>query len=147
MIAGNAGILVSRVLYTKRGESKHFTIIDAGMNDLMRPTLDDAHHEIWPVAEPLPGAKQIVTDVVGPVCETGDYFALARTLPELADGDLVALMTAGAYGAVLASTYNSRLLVPEVMVSGDRYAVVRPRPSYEDMLEAEMIPGWIAVQW
>jgi diaminopimelate decarboxylase len=143
MIAGNAGILVARVLYTKRGESKHFTIVDAGMNDLMRPTLYEAHHEILPVAEPDPGTKQIVTDLVGPVCETGDYFALSRSLPELRAGDLVALMTAGAYGAVLASTYNSRLLVPEVMVSGDDYAVVRPRPGYEAMLEADRIPAWI----
>jgi diaminopimelate decarboxylase len=143
MIAGNAGILVSRVLYVKRGADKTFTIIDAAMNDLMRPTLYEAHHEILPVAEPSPGTQSIVTDVAGPVCETGDYFALARKLPELRPGDLVAVMTAGAYGAVLASEYNSRLLVPEVLVSGDRFAVTRPRPSYEDMLAAERLPGWL----
>jgi diaminopimelate decarboxylase len=143
MIAGNAGILVSRVLYVKRGADKTFTIIDAAMNDLMRPTLYEAHHEILPVAEPSSGMQTIVTDVAGPVCETGDYLALARKLPELRPGDLVAVMTAGAYGAVLASGYNSRLLVPEVLVSGDRFAVTRPRPSYEDMLAAERLPGWL----
>jgi len=128
MIAGNAGILVARVLYVKRGASKTFTIVDAAMNDLMRPTLYEAYHEILPIMEPAPGTPVIVTDVAGPVCETGDYLALARELPELRDGDLIAVMTAGAYGAVLASEYNSRLLVPEVLVAGDRYAVTRPRP-------------------
>ncbi|MBM3543602.1 MAG: diaminopimelate decarboxylase [Alphaproteobacteria bacterium] len=143
MIAGNAGILVSRVLYVKRGADKTFTIIDAAMNDLMRPTLYEAHHEILPVVEPMPGTQALVTDVAGPVCETGDYLALARKLPELRPGDLIAVMTAGAYGAVLASEYNSRLLVPEVLVAGDRFAVTRPRPSYEDMLAAERLPGWL----
>ena len=143
LIAANAGILVSRVLYVKHGEPKTFTIIDAAMNDLIRPTLYDAYHEIWPVAEPAPGAPSITSDVVGPVCETGDYLALGRTLPELHAGDLIAVMTAGAYGAVLSSQYNSRLLVPEVLVAGDRFAVTRPRPSYGDMLAAERLPGWL----
>jgi diaminopimelate decarboxylase len=143
MIAGNAGILVSRVLYVKQGGAKTFTIIDAAMNDLLRPTLYEAYHEIWPVTEPLPGTPTIVTDVVGPVCETGDYVALGRSLPELHPGDLLAVMTAGAYGAVLASEYNSRPLVPEVLVAGNRYAVTRPRPSYEAMLAAETLPDWL----
>jgi diaminopimelate decarboxylase len=143
MIAGNAGILVSRVLYVKRGVSKIFTIVDAAMNDLMRPTLYEAYHEILPVTEPEPGTPSIVTDVVGPVCETGDYLALARSLPELQAGDLISVMTAGAYGAVLASEYNSRLLVPEVLVAGNRYSVTRPRPSYDDMLAKERLPNWL----
>jgi diaminopimelate decarboxylase len=143
MIAGNAGILVSRVLYVKAGASKSFTIVDAAMNDLIRPTLYDAHHEILPVAAPEQGAPMVVTDIVGPVCETGDYLALARALPELKSGDLISVMTAGAYGAVLASEYNSRLLVPEVLVSGNRYCVTRPRPSYGDMLAKERLPEWL----
>jgi diaminopimelate decarboxylase len=143
MIAGNAGILVARVLYVKRGASKTFTIVDAGMNDLMRPTLYEAYHEILPVLEPKPGTPKAVTDVAGPVCETGDYLALARTLPELRPGDLISVMTAGAYGAVLASEYNSRLLVPEVLVSGKDYCVTRPRPSYKDMLARERLPDWL----
>lgn len=143
MIAGNAGILVARVLYVKRGASKTFTIIDAGMNDLIRPTLYEAYHEIVPVMEPATGTPSVVTDVAGPVCETGDYFALARDLPELQAGDLISVMTAGAYGAVLASEYNSRLLVPEVLVSGNRYSVTRPRASYDDMLAKERLPDWL----
>ena len=143
MIAGNAGILVSRVLYVKGGASKTFTIVDAAMNDLIRPTLYDAHHEILPVAAPEQDARTVVTDIVGPVCETGDYLALARALPELKAGDLISVMTAGAYGAVLASEYNSRLLVPEVLVSGNRYCVTRPRPSYGDMLAKERLPEWL----
>jgi len=143
MIAGNAGILVSRVLYVKGGASKMFTIVDAAMNDLIRPTLYDAHHEILPVTAPEQGAPTVVTDIVGPVCETGDYLALARALPELKSGDLISVMTAGAYGAVLASEYNSRLLVPEVLVSGNRYCVTRPRPGYGDMLAKERLPEWL----
>jgi len=143
MIAGNAGILVARVLYVKRGASKTFTIVDAAMNDLMRPTLYEAYHEILPVMEPAPGTPMIVTDVAGPVCETGDYLALARALPELRAGDLISVMTAGAYGAVLASEYNSRLLVPEVLVAGNRHSVTRPRPSYDDMLGKERLPNWL----
>jgi len=143
MIAGNAGILITRVLYVKRGASKIFTIIDAAMNDLLRPTLYDAHHEILPVKEPEPGTLVVVTDVAGPVCETGDYLALARPLPQLQAGDLISVMTAGAYGAVLASEYNSRLLVPEVLVAGNRYCVTRPRPDYDDMLAKERLPDWL----
>jgi diaminopimelate decarboxylase len=143
MIAGNAGILVSRVLYVKPNQTKTFTIVDAGMNDLIRPTLYEAHHQILPLVEPTPETPTRITDVVGPVCETGDYLALQRPLPELHAGDLIAVMTAGAYGAVQASQYNSRLLVPEVLVSGDRYCVTRPRPSYTDMLAAERLPEWI----
>jgi len=143
LIAANAGILVARVLYVKRGEPKTFIIVDAAMNDLIRPTLYEAYHEIWPVADPAPGAAMMTSDVVGPVCETGDYLALDRALPELRSGDLIAVMTAGAYGAVIASQYNSRLLVPEVLVAGDRYAVTRPRPHYGDMLAAERLPDWL----
>jgi diaminopimelate decarboxylase len=145
LIAANAGVLVARVLYVKQGEPKTFTIVDAAMNDLIRPTLYDAYHEIWPVVEPAPDTPTIVTDVVGPVCETGDYLALERPLPKLSAGDLVAVMTAGAYGAVLASEYNSRLLVPEVLVSGDRFAMTRPRPSFEAMLAAERLPDWLSL--
>ncbi len=143
MIAGNAGILVARVLYVKRGADKVFTILDAGMNDLIRPTLYDAFHDIWPVDAARRAGPAVVTDVVGPVCETGDFFAHARALPELKEGDLVAIMTAGAYGAVQSSTYNSRLLVPEVLVDGPRWAVTRPRPGYDAMLAAERLPGWL----
>ena len=143
MIAGNAGILVTRVLYVKQGVDQTFNIVDAGMNDLIRPTLYDAYHEIVPVIEPAPGTPSIVTDVVGPVCETGDYLALARSLPELRAGDLICVMTAGAYGAVLASEYNSRLLVPEVLVAGNRYSVTRPRPGYDDILARERLPNWL----
>jgi diaminopimelate decarboxylase len=143
LIAANAGVLVSRVLYVKHGEPKTFTIVDAAMNDLVRPTLYGAYHEIWPVAEPAPNAGLTTSDVVGPVCETGDYLALDRALPELKAGDLIAVMTAGAYGAVLASQYNSRLLVPEVLVAGGHYTVTRPRPSHGDMLAAERLPDWL----
>ena len=143
LIAGNAGILVSRVIYVKQGASRAFTIVDAAMNDLLRPTLYEAYHEIWPVAEAKLEAPKVVTDVAGPICETGDYLALARSLPQLDSGDLIAVMTAGAYGAVLASEYNSRLLVPEVLVAGSDYCVTRPRPSYEDMLAAEILPDWL----
>ena len=127
LIVGNAGILVTRVLYVKRAEAKTFVIVDAGMNDLIRPTLYEAHHDIRPVREAPPGTPRIVADVVGPVCESGDFLALDRALVEPAPGDLLAVMTAGAYGAVQAGTYNTRPLVAEVMVNGDRFAVVRPR--------------------
>ena len=143
LIAANAGILVTRVLYVKRGEGKTFVVVDAGMNDLIRPTLYDAYHAIRPVAEPQPGTRRVVADVVGPVCESGDYLALARELPEVAPGDLLAVMTAGAYGAVQASTYNTRLPAPEVLVHGPRYAVVRPRPSYEELIGQDQMPEWL----
>lgn len=143
LIAGNAGVLVARVLYVKAGAAKTFTIVDAAMNDLVRPTLYDAYHDIWPVTEAARARPLAVTDVVGPVCETGDYLALDRALPALEEGELIAVMTAGAYGAVQSSAYNSRLLVPEVLVHGDRFAVVRPRPAYEDMIAAERLPEWL----
>jgi len=127
MIVGNAGILVSRVIYWKQGEAKNFLIVDAAMNDLIRPTLYEAYHEILPVTEPSANAPWVSADVVGPVCESGDYLALDRRLPQLKEGDLVAVMTAGAYGAVQASTYNTRALIPEVLVREGEYALVRPR--------------------
>src|SRR5215471_11352327 len=121
MIVGNVGILVARVVYVKHGDGKNFIIIDAAMNDLIRPTLYEAHHDILPVRQAAKGAPTILADVVGPVCETGDYLALDRKLPELKAGDLLAIMTAGAYGAVQAGSYNTRPLVPEVLVKDDRY--------------------------
>jgi diaminopimelate decarboxylase len=143
MIAGNAGILVTKVIYVKEGAGKRFVIVDAAMNDLIRPTLYDAYHEIKPVAEPKVGGIRMVADVVGPVCETGDYLAHDRSLPPVKPDDLLAVMTAGAYGAVQASTYNTRLLVPEVMVKGDDFAVVRARPSYEELIGLDRIPEWL----
>lgn len=144
LIVGNAGILVSTVEYVKTGDAKTFVIVDAGMNDLIRPTLYEAHHEIRPVIEPLPGAEQSVVDVVGPVCETGDYLALSRSMPAVRSGDLVAVFSAGAYGAVQASTYNTRPLVPEVLVDGDAWHVVRDRPSYDAMIGLDSLPPWLA---
>ena len=143
LIAGNAGILVTRVIYEKRGDDRAFLILDAAMNDLIRPTLYDAFHDIRPVTEPADGAERIVYDVVGPVCETGDFFAKGRDLPRLKAGDLVAIMSAGAYGAVQASTYNTRPLIPEVMVHGGDFAEVRARPSYDAILKQDMIPAWL----
>jgi len=140
MIVGNAGVLVSRVLYVKRGEEKEFLIVDAGMNDLIRPALYDAYHAIEPV-RPRSGEARIY-DVVGPVCETGDRFAKARALAPMQAGDLVAFLSAGAYGAVQASQYNSRPLVPEVLVEGERYAIIRKRPAYDEMLAGERNPQW-----
>ncbi len=143
MITANAGILVTRVIYTKPGEGKTFVIVDAGMNDLIRPTLYDAHHEIWPVREARPEAEATLADIVGPVCETGDFFARNRRIMPVAAGDLLAIMTAGAYGAVQSSSYNTRPLVPEVLVSGTAHAIVRARPSYEEMLRAESLAPWL----
>ncbi len=143
MIAANAGILVTRVLYTKTGAAKSFTVVDAGMNDLIRPTLYEAWHDIIPVDEALSDAPGQITDIVGPVCETGDYLALDRKLPEYSAGDLMAVLTAGAYGAVQSSTYNTRLLIPEVLVKGDQYALIRTRPTFDDMLGRDKIPDWL----
>jgi diaminopimelate decarboxylase len=143
LISANAGILVTRVLYRKAGEGKTFVIVDAGMNDLIRPTLYDAYHAIKPVAEPAPGAARILADVVGPVCESGDYLALDRELPLVDPGDLLAVMTAGAYGAVQGGTYNTRLLAPEVLVRGAEAAIVRPRPSYHELIGLDRLPGWL----
>jgi diaminopimelate decarboxylase len=141
LIAGNAGILVTRVLYVKKAEQKTFVIVDAAMNDLVRPTLYEAHHEIAPV-RPHP-APTIVADIVGPVCETGDFLALSRSLPEPRPGDLLAIMSAGAYGAVQAGTYNSRLLVPEILVKGDDFAVIRPRGTYDQLIGLDKLPPWL----
>jgi diaminopimelate decarboxylase len=143
MIVGNAGILVTRVIYVKHGAGRVFTIVDGAMNDLIRPTLYEAYHEVWPVAEARGREPLVMQDVVGPVCETGDYLAVERELPPFRTGDVMAVMTAGAYGAVMSSTYNTRLLVPEVLVNGDQYAVVRPRPSYDDLIGADRLPPWI----
>jgi diaminopimelate decarboxylase len=143
MVVGNAGILVTQVIYTKEAANRTFTIVDAAMNDLIRPTLYEAHHDIWPVNEAQTREPAIVQDIVGPVCETGDYIALDRALPPLSPGDLLAVMTAGAYGAVMSSTYNSRLLVPEVMVKGAQYAVVRPRPTYDQLIDLDHLPDWL----
>ena len=143
MIVANAGILVTRVLYVKKGEGKTFVIVDAAMNDLIRPTLYEAYHDLIPVEAASDGAPKAVVDVVGPVCETGDYLALARALPELKSGDLVAVMTAGAYGAVQAGTYNTRPLVPEVLVRGKDAAVVRPRLSAEDIIALDRTAPWL----
>jgi diaminopimelate decarboxylase len=142
MFVGNAGILVTRVVYVKDGEAKTFVIQDGAMNDLIRPTLYDAHHDILPVDEVRKTAEMIVADVVGGVCETGDYFAKDRRMPKPEQGDLLAIMTAGAYGAVQAGTYNTRPLVPEVLVRGHKHAVVRPRQSYEDLIGLDHLAPW-----
>jgi diaminopimelate decarboxylase len=144
MISGNAGILVTRVLYVKHSEGRTFVIVDAAMNDLIRPTLYEAYHGLRPVAEPGPDTPRMVADVVGPVCESGDYLALNREMPVVKAGDLIAVMSAGAYGAVQAGTYNTRPLVPEVLVRGDRAAVVRPRVSVEDLVALDRVPDWLA---
>ncbi len=141
MIVGNAGILVSRVIYVKENEGRHFIIQDAAMNDLIRPTLYDAYHEIIAVDETR-NAESEEADVVGPVCESGDYLAKSRRLPKLQQGDLLATMTAGAYGAVQSGTYNSRLLVPEILVNGDDFAIVRPRQTYEELLGLDHLASW-----
>jgi len=143
MIVGNAGILVTRVIYVKHGDARNFVIIDAAMNDLIRPTLYEAHHDILPIRQAAAGAPAIVADVVGPVCESGDYLALGRTMPEPKAGDLVAVMTAGAYGAVQSGTYNTRALIPEVLVKDDQYAVVRPRVEVDDLIAMDKPAPWL----
>jgi diaminopimelate decarboxylase len=145
-LVGEAGVLVSEVILVKPGVSKTFVVVDAAMNDLIRPTLYEAWHDVLPVREPVPGRQDAATircDIVGPICESGDYLAQNRDLPALAAGDLVMIRSAGAYGAVMASTYNSRPLVPEVMVDGTRFAVTRPRPTIDEMLSAERFPPWM----
>jgi diaminopimelate decarboxylase len=144
LFVGNAGILVSEVIYVKQGAAKAFVIIDAGMNDLIRPTLYEAHHDIRPVREPVRGGATMVADVVGGICETGDYLALDRQLPSLAAGDLIAIMTAGAYGAVQGSTYNSKTLAAEVLVNGSQWAIVRPRQTHEALIGLDRIAPWLA---
>ncbi|MEO6298103.1 MAG: diaminopimelate decarboxylase [Paracoccaceae bacterium] len=143
LISGNSGILVSKVIYNKQGEGRDFLILDAAMNDLVRPSMYDAYHDIIPVNEPAAGAETAAYDVVGPVCETGDTFAKARDLSPLAEGDLVAFRSAGAYGAVMASEYNTRPLVPEVLVQQDHFAVIRARPSIDEILKRDSIPEWL----
>lgn len=143
LISGNAGLLVAAVLYVKHGEERDFLILDAAMNDLVRPSMYDAHHDIVPVREAPVAAEARPYDVVGPVCETGDTFARARALPDLAEGDLVAFRSAGAYGAVMASEYNTRPLVPEVLVHGDHFAVIRERPTFDEILKRDTIPVWL----
>lgn len=143
LIAGNAGLMVSKVIYVKSGEGRDFLILDAAMNDLIRPAMYDAHHDIVPVVEPEPGVEPQPYDIVGPVCESGDTFAKARMMPPLAAGDLVAFRSAGAYGAVMSSEYNSRPLIPEVLVHGDQFAVIRPRPSFDEMINRDTIPPWL----
>ena len=144
LIAANAGMLVTRVIYVKRGDAKAFLIVDAGMNDLIRPALYDSNHEIIPLREPEPGAERVKYDVVGPVCETSDLFAANRALPELKSGDLVAIQSAGAYGAVMASSYNARPPAPEVLVRGTEWAIVRPRLTHEQLIAQDHIPDWLA---
>ncbi len=143
-LVGNAGVLVTEVIYVKRGAFKTFVVVDAAMNDLIRPTLYEAHHDILPVARPGPHHPRIVADVVGGVCETGDYLALDRRMGEVKPGDLLSVMSAGAYGAVQASTYNTRPLLPEVLVKGDSWAVVRPRQTYEDLIGMDAVAPWLA---
>ena len=144
LFVGNAGILVTEVLFIKRGASKTFVVVDAAMNDLIRPTLYDAHHDIRPVRKPRPGPPAMVADVVGGVCETGDYLALDRPLPPLESRDLIAIMTTGAYGAVQASNYNTRPLLPEILVNGAEWAVVRPRQTYDELIGADRMAPWLA---
>jgi len=143
LISGNSGLLVSQVIYVKNGEGRDFLILDAAMNDLVRPSMYEAHHDIIPVAEAIPGSPTQPFDVVGPVCETGDTFGKGRELPLMAEGDLVAFRSAGAYGAVMASEYNSRPLVPEVLVQGDHFAVIRARPSFDEILKRDILPEWL----
>lgn len=143
LIAGNAGIMVSKVIYVKDGEDRKFMIVDGAMNDLIRPAMYEAHHDIIPVIEATPGEVPATYDIVGPVCETGDTFAKARVMAEVAPEDLVAFRSAGAYGAVMASEYNTRPLIPEVLVKGDQFAVIRPRPTFDEIINRDTIPEWL----
>ena len=143
IIVGNAGVLLTRVLHLNQRPLKTFVVVDAAMNDLVRPAMYEAFHDIWPVQEAKPGAARQPVDVVGPICESGDTFAVARPLPPLAPGDLAAFMTAGAYGASMSSTYNSRLLVPEVMVKGAEFAIVRPRQTWAELMHQDRLPDWL----
>lgn len=143
LISGNAGLLVAGVIYVKEGEGRNFLILDAAMNDLIRPAMYGAWHDIVPVIEPAPGLDQMPYDIVGPVCETGDTFAKHRHLPPVAAGDLVAFRSAGAYGAVMSSEYNTRPLIPEVLVKDDHFAVIRPRPTFDEMINRDTVPEWV----
>lgn len=143
LIVGNAGLMVSEVIYVKSGEGRDFLIIDGAMNDLIRPAMYDAYHDIVPVIEPGPGQEPVLFDIVGPVCESGDTFAKGRKMPPVAAGDLVAFRSAGAYGAVMSSEYNSRPLIPEVLVNKDQFAVIRRRPTFDEMINRDTIPEWL----
>ena len=143
LIAGNAGLMVSEIIYVKSGEDRNVIILDGAMNDLIRPAMYEAYHEIIPVIEPVAGAEQALFDVVGPVCETGDTFAKERMMPLVNAGDLIAFRSAGAYGAVMSSEYNTRPLIPEVLVNGDQYAVIRARPTFDEMINRDTIPTWL----
>jgi diaminopimelate decarboxylase len=143
LIAGNAGLLLTRVLYLNERADRTFLVVDAAMNDLVRPAMYEAHHEIWPVAQ-KPDAPIRAYDVVGPICESSDTFAVERALPELKPGDLIAIMTAGAYGSSMSSTYNQRLLVPEVLVKEGDFSITRPRQTFEELLGTDRVPGWFA---
>jgi len=144
LIVGNAGLLLSSVIYVKQGEDREFLILDAAMNDLIRPAMYDAHHDIVPVVEPVPGQEQTKYDIVGPVCESGDTFAKGRDMARMVSDDLVAFRSAGAYGAVMSSEYNSRPLIPEVLVNGNDFAVIRARPTFDEMINRDTIPMWLA---
>jgi diaminopimelate decarboxylase len=143
VISGNAGLMVSKVLYVKSGEDREFLILDGAMNDLIRPAMYEAWHDIVPVIEPAPGAEPATYDIVGPICESGDTFAKGRDMPAVQADDLVAFRSAGAYGAVMSSEYNSRPMIPEVLVDGDQFAVIRPRPTYEEMIGRDTLPPWL----
>ncbi|WP_170346343.1 diaminopimelate decarboxylase [Ruegeria atlantica] len=143
LIAGNAGLMVSKVIYVKSGEGRDFLIVDGAMNDLIRPAMYEAHHDIVAVQEPVAGVEQQAYDIVGPVCESGDTFAKQRNMPPLKSGDLIAFRSAGAYGAVMASEYNTRPLIPEVLVNGDQFAVIRERPSFDEIINRDTIPSWL----
>jgi diaminopimelate decarboxylase len=141
-LVGNAGSLLTRVLYEKGNQKKKFLVVDGGMNDLIRPSLYDAYHTIVPVMQHANGHPEVTLDVVGPICESGDFLAKERSLPTCRPGDLLAVLSAGAYGFAMASNYNARPRVPEVMVNGDQFAVVRARETYEDLIRGEIIPTW-----
>lgn len=143
LIAGNAGLMVSSVIYNKSGDGRDFLIVDAAMNDLIRPAMYDAHHDIVPVIEPAVGTELAPIDIVGPVCESGDTFTKQRAMPPVADGEMIAFRSAGAYGAVMSSEYNSRPMIPEVLVDGDQFAVIRPRPTFDEMLNRDKLPEWM----
>lgn len=143
LISGNAGLMVSQVIYVKSGEDRQFLILDSAMNDLIRPAMYDAYHDIIPVVQPTPGDEPQTYDIVGPVCESGDTFAKQRTMPQAASGDLVAFRSAGAYGAVMSSEYNTRPLIPEVLVHGDQFAVIRPRPTFDEIINRDTLPEWL----
>ncbi|WP_375550918.1 diaminopimelate decarboxylase [Rhodophyticola porphyridii] len=143
LISGNAGLMIAAVIYVKQGEGRDFLILDAAMNDLIRPAMYDAYHDIVPVTEPEPGVEQAPYDIVGPVCESGDTFTKQRDMPPLAAGDMVAFRSAGAYGAVMSSEYNTRPLIPEVLVKGDHFAVIRPRPAIDEIINRDIVPEWL----